>query len=161
MVKKISILAIIASITIACNSSKTNKNINDESTISSDITAVKYFEAENYFVVNTFKSGDLKSPKITSAEDFDKIFHPAATMTQSQATPINWEKEFVVGIIDEKSDLNPSMTIKSVVLKNNQLVVNYMVKDNAKTTFTMQPCKIVVIENKYKNSNVVLNRVKP
>lgn len=121
-------------------------------------TAVPYSEAKNYFVLNTYKDGQLKNPKLSNSKEFDTYFGPAATMGEGgRPTPIDFEKQYVVAVITPLSDKNPSLVIDGVEQNGADIVVNYRVVEGEKTTFTVRPAKALLIDKKY-TGNVILQK---
>ena len=89
--------------------------------------------AKNYF----FKNDQVipEYPKITTEEEFNKLFGMATTMGTDFATEINPVK------VEEKGD---------------SLLYTYEVKTGEKQSFRIQPVSIVVLDKKYENKRVVL-----
>lgn len=126
---------------------------------STEASTLKYTEATNYFVRNDFDAKQLKNPRITNQIDFDKIVGGAAYMGEGgKPTPIHWETTDVIVVLDKKSDRNPIMTIQSVTEKDDIITVAYQIKEYDKTTFFMQPIKVLMIDKKNKSKVVIVKK---
>ena len=121
---------------------------------------VAFEVANNYF----FKS-DLDtlpaSPKITSENEFNKLFGIATTMSEEgKPTKIDFAKQFVLAIVlpvtDDATEVNP---IK-VEEKGDTLLYTYNVMKGEKQTYSIQPVSIIIIDKKYENKEVVLSEDK-
>lgn len=156
--KKIILPLCISSLTLllSCNDKdKTQQsNITKETkTENFSVSSVPYKEAKNYFVKNTYKSGDLANPKITSQEEFDKIFGMATTMGENgKPTSIDFTKEYAVAIIENASDKTTTLKINTIEKNNDKVVVNYSKNEGEKQTFSTQPFLLLIIDNQYKGN---------
>ncbi len=123
--------------------------------------AIPFVNANNYFVKNTFKDGDLKSPKITTKEEFDNIFGAAAFMGDSgKPTQIDFANQYVVTYIHKDTDLNTQLFVESFVKnEKGELVFNYKITEGEKTSAVFKPILLIVVDKKYEGT-VVLNQVK-
>ncbi len=126
-----------------------------------DANAIPFVNANNYFVKNTFKDGDLKSPKITTQEEFDKVFGAATVMGDNgKPTQIDFANQYVVTYIHKETDLTTTLSVESFVKnEKGELVFNYKVTEGEKQSFTTKPVLIIVVDKKYEG-NVVLNQLK-
>ena len=94
---------------------------------------VTFEVAKNYFFKNDQEIPT--SSKITTAEEFGKLFGMATTM----GTEINPQK------VEEKGD---------------SLFYTFEVKKGEKQTYRIQPVSIIILDNKYENKEVVLSEDK-
>ena len=101
------------------------------------------------------------SPKITSENEFNKLFGMATTMSEEgKPTKIDFAKQFVLAIVlpvtDDATEVNP---IK-VEEKGDTLLYTYNVMKGEKQTYSIQPVSIIIIDKKYENKEVVLSEDK-
>lgn len=164
---KLVLVLIIAVLFVGCKKNETSK-ATDESLKKVEVTEVKvnenaipFVNANNYFVKNTFKDGDLKSPKITTKEEFDNIFGAAAFMGDSgKPTQIDFANQYVVTYIHKDTDLNTQLFVESFVKnEKGELVFNYKITEGEKTSAVFKPILLIVVDKKYEGT-VVLNQVK-
>lgn len=134
-----------------------NKQATASSTDNSEDNNVVAFEvAKNYFFKNNL--GILPaSPKITTEEDFNKLFGMATTMGKDgKPTAIDFSKQFVLALVlpvtDRATEINPV----KVEAKDNSLFYTYEVKKGEKQSFSIQPVSIIILDKKYENNEVVL-----
>ena len=97
---------------------------------------VTFEVAKNYFFKNDQEIPT--SSKITTAEEFGKLFGMATPVTDF-ATEINPQK------VEEKGD---------------SLFYTFEVKKGEKQTYKIQPVSIIILDNKYENKEVVLSEDK-
>ena len=108
---------------------------------------IPYTQADRYFVRNDYVAAEHPDPRIRTAAEFEKIFGMAAVMGASP-TQINFTTQDVIAIIEAASDLNPQITIRSLKKEGDQLVVRYLVSYGQKTTYTIQPALLLLIDKK-------------
>lgn len=137
---------------VACNQKQAAATVTDNENDSSGIT----FEvAKNYF----FKNGqDIPAnPKITTAEEFDKLFGMAAVMGKDgQPTEIDFTKKFVLAIVLPVTDIATEITPVKVEEKGDTLFYTYDVKTGEKQSFSIQPMSIIILDKQYENKEVIL-----
>lgn len=129
-------------------------------TVSAQVKKIIPFQtAKNYFVNNTFKVEDLKSPKITSALEFEKIFGMAAHMgADGIPTKIDFTKQFVIAVINHETDFNWSIEpISLELLKSKKIKFTYKSIIGDKMTYTIIPFTFIIVDRKYKDYKIVFN----
>ena len=115
---------------------------------------ISYSEARNYFHVN-----DAPLPeqlKITTEEEFNKYFSPAAFMGKGgEVTPIDFTRSFVIAkVLPEtykKIDLIPLELRKT---GNNELELTYQLKTGKMRSFSTQPMFILIVDKRYKDFTI-------
>ncbi len=116
---------------------------------------VAFEVAKNYF----FKK-DQKipaSPKITSEEQFNKLFGMAATMGKDgKPTPIDFSKQFVLAIVLPVTDIDTEIHPLKIEEKGDSLFYTYDVKTGGKQSYTIQPVSVIILDKQYENKEVVL-----
>lgn len=150
--KKI-VLAIVTLLALAaCNSSKpTEKNKSAEE--------VQFIEARNYFFKND--QHILGNVKISSEEEFHKLFGMATTMDENgKPTTIEFSKQMVLAIVLPQTEQATEITPVKLEMKNDTLYYTYDVKTGEMLSYTIQPMSIIVIDKKYENNEVVLSKTK-
>ena len=116
---------------------------------------VAFEEAKNYF----FKNDQTipASPKITTEEEFSKLFGMATTMGKDgKPTPIDFSKQFVLAIVHPVTDVDTEIVPKKVTEKGDTLFYDYDVKVGQKQSFSIQPVSIIILDRKYSVREVVL-----
>jgi hypothetical protein len=143
--------AIVASlILIACNATVDNKTTNQENMILGKKADMPYKTANNYFVKNTYKDGELENPKITTQADFENIFGMATTMgVNGKPTPIDFSKEYVIAIIGAITDNATTININNVNKIANIITVTYTETKGEKQSYTIRPFQLIIVNNQY------------
>ena len=117
---------------------------------------VPYEVAKNYFFKNDL---DIlpASPKITSAEVFNKLFGMATTMGEDgQPTQIDFAQQFAVAIVLPVTDFATEINPVKLEVAGDSLLYTYQVKTGEKQSYSIQPISIIAIDKKYENKEVVL-----
>ena len=146
-------LSIVALLTMtACTSHSTDANINSEET-----GEVDYEVAKNYFFKNDQQIP--ASPKITTEEEFNKLFGMATVMGKDgKPTSIDFTKQFVLAIVLPVTDMATEINPVKVEVKSDSLFYTYEVKTGEKQTFSIQPVSIIILDKQYEDNEVVLNK---
>lgn len=149
----------------SCQSIEQNREQGEEDSLailteqhdSTILTDVPFAIAQNYFVLND--APKPASPKITTKAEFDRIFGNATLMgEQGQPTPIDFEQQFVIAIVLDRSDF--ATTIEPMDLSKhaaNELHIRYAVVVGERQEYITQPALILVVDKKYEAA-VVLDR---
>lgn len=121
------------------------------SILNSQNTAVKYKEAKNYFIKNSYPEKNLHLLKITESEVFENIFGMATLMGKNgQPTPIDFSKSFVIALIDDTNNTTEKLTVKSIKKDGDQINLQYILKKNeTPSSANYRFCTIVIIDKKY------------
>lgn len=117
---------------------------------------VPFEVAKNYFFKNDL---DIlpASPKITSAEVFNKLFGMATTMGEDgQPTQIDFAKQFAVAIVLPVTDFATEINPVKLEVAGDSLLYTYQIKTGEKQSYSIQPISIIAIDKKYENKEVVL-----
>ena len=116
---------------------------------------VAFEVAKNYFFKNNQQIPE--SPKITTEEDFNKLFGMATVMGEDgKPTPIDVTKQFVLAIVLPVTDMATEINPVKVEAKSDSLFYTYEVKTGEKQTFTIQPVSIIILDKQYENNEVKL-----
>ena len=108
---------------------------------------VAFEVAKNYF----FKNGQVipEYPKITTEEEFNKLFGMATTMGESgKPTAINFAKQFVLAIVLPETDFATEISPVKVEEKGDSLIYTYDVKTGEKQSFTIHHTRQAIREKK-------------
>ena len=136
--------------TVACSEKQTaNVENNAES------GEVTFEVAKNYF----FKKDCAlpANPKITTEEDFNKLFGMATTMSKDgKPTSIDFTKQFVLAIVLPVTEFTTEINPEKVEAKGDSLLYSYKVKTGEKLSYSIQPVSIIILDKKYENKEVVL-----
>ena len=118
------------------------------------IQKVDYKEAHNYFL-----NQDQES-KITTQKDFDRCFGIAAFMGKGgNPTTINFKKEFVIPIILDETDKDTDISDVSLEGNERELKLTYRVKEGEQQSFFMQPIKLLIVNNAYRQAQVTVDKL--
>ena len=116
---------------------------------------VAFEVAKNYF----FKNGQEipSSPKITTAEEFGKLFGMATTMGEDgKPTPIDFTKQFVLAIVLPVTNLGTEITPDRLEEKGDTLFYFYDAKVGEAQSYSTQPISLVILDKKYIDKEVVM-----
>ncbi|MBP5277440.1 MAG: hypothetical protein J6Z18_02990, partial [Prevotella sp.] len=136
---------------MACNGGSTVGAQNESGTTQE----VAFEVAKNYF----FNNGQEipASPKITTKEEFEKLFGMAAVMGKDgKPTEIDFSKQFVLAIVQPVTDINTEIVPVKVEEKGDTLNYTYEVKTGEKQSFSMQPLSIIILDKQYENKEILL-----
>lgn len=122
--------------------------------------SVPFTELDHYF----FKNGqDLPdNPKIGSEIVFSELFGMAAVMGKDgQPTPVDWDKEFVIAVVNPVTDNATELIPGSLSVENNELVFTYNEIVGDKQSWSRQPVLLIKVDRKYETETVRLERTLP
>lgn len=116
--------------------------------------SVAFKEADNYFTRNDYTWTGVV--KLTTQGEFDSVFGMAAVMGEKgHPTAIDFAKEFVVARVFPVTNVDTRIGKKTLVKTGeNQLRLDYELKEGEKMSSSMQPCFILVVDNKYRNCEI-------
>lgn len=121
-------------------------------------TKVPYTVANRYFVNNSVENGAFVYPKITSQQQFEKLFGMAAVMGKDgRPTPIDFSRQFVIAVIDPITTNSVELTAKSLTKANNILTFTYSRKEEkaASSLASFRYLLIVIVDKKHEGDVVV------
>jgi hypothetical protein len=157
MKKNVLGVAVVAAFVISsCNSGKSttgNANVHAVEEVSAQDTSTKvpFTTAENYFVKNTYKNEQVENLKITTQEEFDKIFGMAATMgDRGMPTRIDFSKQYVIAVIGTVTNKKTDFTVNDLLQKSKEIVLNYTLATGEELSFSIQPALLLVVDDTYK-----------
>ena len=131
----------------ACNNKPATSVENKES------GEVPFTVAKNYFYTHL----GTPSTKITTEEDFRKIFHMATTMgEEGKPTAIDFSKQFVVNVVLRDSKWPMEINPLKVEAKGDTLFYSYDIKVGQKQSYWSQSSSIIIIDKEYEKQEVVL-----
>ncbi|MNJ86365.1 hypothetical protein D3C87_38590 [compost metagenome] len=105
--------------------------------------------AKRYFVNNSVEAGEKLYPKITSQEEFEKLFGMAAVMGEDgQPTIIDFSKQYVIAIINAESGGQVEYTVQNLVRKDGIITLNYS-QVGSEGSGSYRYCFILVVDNSY------------
>ena len=119
-------------------------------------SGIPYKEAHNYFFRND--SSIPSDPVCSTQADFDKLYGAAAFMGKDgQPTQIDFSRQFVIGIVLPETSDETTIVPGKLTRSGSTLTLEYSVKTGEKNrSYTIQPIKLLVVDNKYKAGNCVL-----
>ena len=116
---------------------------------------VAFEVAKNYFFKNDQQIP--ASPKITTEEEFNKLFGMATVMGEDgKPTSIDFTKQFVLAIVLPVTDMATEINPVKVEAKSDLLFYTYEVKTGEKQTYSIQPVSIIILDKQYENNKVKL-----
>lgn len=120
---------------------------------------IPYKLANGYFVNNDI-TGNI-STKITSQTVLEKYFGLAAVMGKDgEPTKIDFNKEYVIAISKKETDFSTELSPISLTKDNyNNIVFTYKLSIGEKQSYTIVPCLLIIVNNKYKG-NIILKEEK-
>ena len=134
----------------ACTSHST-----EVTTVNEESSEVTFEVAKNYFFKNDQQIP--ASPKITSEEEFNKLFGMATVMGEDgKPTSIDFTKQFVLAIVLPVTDTATEINPVKVEVKSDSLFYSYEVKTGEKQTYSIQPVSIIILDKQYENNEVKL-----
>jgi hypothetical protein len=114
---------------------------------------IPYTIAKNYFVKNNFVPQMLTNHKIETPEAFNLIFGEATTMgDQGKPTVIDFKKQYVIAVIPPATQYSTSIAPVRLVKSAKNILLTYHIKKGEKTSYTSQPCLILIINSEYKGN---------
>lgn len=151
-----SIVAAIGFIIISCGQRST-KQEGERSKDNTAITSVEatnavipFFEAKNYFVKNTYKNKEVATLKVTSQEEFDKVFGPAAVMGENgKPTQVDFSKQYALTVIMPVTDKKTSVRVNSLRYRDTEIVLDYKITEGESQSFTTQPFLLILVDKEY------------
>jgi hypothetical protein len=116
---------------------------------------VTFEVAKNYFFKNDQEIP--ASPKITTAEEFGKLFGMATTMGEDgKPTPIDFTKQFVLAVVQPVSNLATELTPDRLEEKGDTLFYFYDAKVGEAQTYSTQPISLIILDKKYADKTLVM-----
>ena len=129
------------------------KVITNKNDSKSKQNTIPYLIAEHYFVKNTFKGDHFSEAKIVTQAKFNELFDAAVVMgANGKPTSIDFTKQYVIAVTDKETDIETSMIPKSLTNDGKNIVFKYEIKKGNKTTFSMKPFLMIVVDNKYQGT---------
>ena len=116
---------------------------------------VTFEVAKNYF----FKNGQEipASPKVTTAEEFGKLFGMATTMVNDgKPTEIDFTKQFVLAIVLPVTNLATEINPTRLEVKGDKLFYFYDAKVGEAQTYSTQPISLIILDKKFADKTIVM-----
>ena len=116
---------------------------------------VSFEVAKNYFFKNNQEIP--ASPKITTAEEFGKLFGMATTMGENgKPTEIDFTKQFVLAIVLPVTNLATEINPDRLEEKGDTLFYFYDAKVGEAQSYSIQPISLIILDKKYADKTVVM-----
>ncbi len=121
----------------------------------SDSAGITFEIAKNYFFKN---DQDIPAnPKITTAEEFDRMFGMAAVMGKNgQPTEIDFEKKFVIAIVMPVTNLATEIKPLRLEEQGDKLYYFYDAKVGNAQSYSTQPMSLIILDRKYADKTIVM-----
>lgn len=118
---------------------------------------IPFTVANRYFVSNEVKDGINVFPRITTREEYDKLFGMATVMGKNGApTPIDFSKQYVIAVIDEITNKNVTLSAEKLTIRNNSITFTFRKEVSGETPHTyFRHCLIIIVDKKYEGEIVV------
>ena len=111
---------------------------------------VPFFEAKNYFVKNTYKNKEVATLKVTTQDEFGKVFGPAALMGENgKPTQIDFSKQYALAVIAPVTDKQTSVEANSLTYRDTEIVLDYKITVGKPQSFTIQPFLLIVVDKEH------------
>lgn len=122
-------------------------------------SSIPYVVMEHYFQSN--KVEQLPSATITTYEEFQRLFGMAPVMGKhGMPTPVDFSKEYVIAVSKPATDRDTRLLPISLKRDNSgNVVFTYEIETGEKRSFSIVPCLLIKVDNRYKG-NVVLKERK-
>lgn len=122
----------------------------------SEATQVPYTIAKNYFVKNDFDMSKLPTPKITTADTFQKIFGMATVMgADGKPTSIDFAKQFAIAIIPPVDERLIEMKVDNLLKKDDKLILRYKQEIGERQHMQMQAFLLLIVDKAYEGEVIV------
>ena len=147
-------MAVLAAALTGCTSHQ-NQTAATVTECGNEDSGITFEVAKNYF----FKNGQEipSSPKITTAEEFGKLFGMATTMgADGKPTEIDFTKQFVLAIVLPVTNLVTEINPDRLEEKGDTLFFFYNAKVGEAQTYSIQPISLIILDNKYADKTVVM-----
>ncbi len=149
--KRIFLFAAIVLAFTACG----NKQAAASAESSEASNEVAFEVAKNYFFKNNQEIP--ASPKITTAEEFGKLFGMATTMGKDgKPTEIDFTKQFVLAIVLPVTNLATEINPTRIEEKGETLFFFYNAKVGEAQTYSTRPISLIILDKKYADKSVVM-----
>ena len=113
---------------------------------------IPFEEAKNYFVKNNYPDQELHFLKLTSENEFNKIFGMATFMGEAgKPTKIDFSECYIIALIGKTNNNATDLEVKSLKKDYNTIVITVFSKSKkAKVSYTSRPVKLLIVKHKYK-----------
>jgi hypothetical protein len=116
---------------------------------------VTFEVAKNYFFKNDQEIP--ASPKITTAEEFGKLFGMATTMgNDGKPTEIDFTKQFVLAIVMPVTNLATEITPDRLEEQGDTLLYFYDANVGEAQSYSTQPISLIILDKKYADKTIVM-----
>lgn len=112
-----------------------------------------YTRMRNYYVRN-----DAELPierKIDDRATFESLFGTATLMgTIGQPTPVDWDKEFVLAVVNPATNYQNELGLESLRQENGELVFTFIETVGEKQSYWSLPVLMIKVERKYDTGSI-------
>lgn len=118
---------------------------------------VPFTVANRYFVSNEVQDGINVFPKITSREEYDRLFGMATVMGKDGTpTPIDFSRQYVIAVIDGITNKNVRLSAEKLVLRDSVITFTFKKEVNGENPHTyFRHCLIIIVDKKYEGEVVI------
>lgn len=124
------------------------------------VQTVEFKIAKNYFFNNNAEIPE--NPIVSTQVDFERLYGMAAVMGKDgMPTPIDFGKEFVIGIVLPITNDNTEIIPETLVKEGDVLTLNYKLNIIERDmSWSMRPMALIVVDRKYLAKSCVLKETK-
>jgi len=142
-------LAVGALLLVLCSNCSFMDKMYAAQKIDNVASPVPYTTLENYYVRNDVDCSRQQRLILDNQRDFEAFFGQAATMV-GLPTQVNWNKQFVIALVQPETKRATSIIPVNVkVADNGVMVFSYQVKKGDKMSHTMVPFTAVADQYLY------------
>lgn len=145
--------AVVAGLILSSCGSTSNKTESTVKNSSENVSQIEedggvpYTVAASYFVKNTYKNDQIENLKITTQEEFEKVFGMAATMgADGIPTKIDFSKQYVIAVVGTVVEKETNFEVNSLVKTGNEIMLSYSVSTGKDLSFSIQPSLILILD---------------
>ena len=116
---------------------------------------VAFEVAKNYFFKNDQEIPS--NPKITTAEEFGKLFGMATRMgKEGKPTEIDFTNQFVLAIVLPVTNFATEITPDKLKEKGDTLFYFYNAKVDGAQSYSTRPISLIILDKKYADKQIVM-----
>ena len=113
------------------------------------VRRIPYTVGRNYYVLNSLRKGAFAEGVIDDREQFDAIFGKAAVLG-SLPTEIDFDRQYVIAVVDNMSDDAVHLNILSLVeSEDGKLVMTYERERSGKRSYSVRPYLMIIVDRQY------------
>lgn len=122
--------------------------------------SIPFVLGKNYFVSNQVPQGEHVYPKITTSEEYEKLFGMATLMGEGgQPTGIDFSKQYVIAVIKPSSNYHTPVSVESLLRKDGTITLTYSKLGAEKeSTAAYRYYLIVIVDKSYEGEVKIVQK---